>query len=223
MNAAPTHVLVVAKEPLPGRVKTRLCPPFTPEQAARLAAAALADTLAAAVATSATRVILALDGNPGPWCPRGVEIIEQGHGTLGERLARAWSRAGGPGVQIGMDTPQVTTAMLDAALGHLDDAVLSPALDGGWWLIGFRSPHPDAFAGVPMSSPHTYEHQLARLRSLGLAVRRGETLRDIDDAHDAVAVAAAAPDTRFARELTALMAERVWGSSCAVAGRSDDG
>jgi glycosyltransferase A (GT-A) superfamily protein (DUF2064 family) len=116
---ADLHVLVMAKEPVAGQVKTRLCPPCTYEQAAEIAAAALADTLDAVAACGATRRILALDGRPGPWLPAGFEVVAQEGRAFGERLAHAWARAGGPGLQIGMDTPQVTGAELDDALGAL--------------------------------------------------------------------------------------------------------
>src|SRR5436190_1635035 len=100
------HVLVMAKAPRSGLVKTRLCPPFTPAEAAAVAEAALRDTLAAVAASGADRRIIALDGPVGPWLPPGFEIIEQCQGSLDLRLAHAWAQADGPGVQIGMDTPQ---------------------------------------------------------------------------------------------------------------------
>ncbi len=68
---------MIAKEPVPGRVKTRLTPPFTPQEAARLAEAALADTLAAAAAAPVARRVLVLDGSPGPWVPPGFEVVPQ--------------------------------------------------------------------------------------------------------------------------------------------------
>ncbi len=197
------HLLVVAKSPVPGRVKTRLCPPFEAVEAAAIAAAALADTLEAARSSGADRVVLALDGAPGSWLPAGVEVIEQCHGGLTVRLTAAWARVGGPGVQIGMDTPQVTAADLDEALvtlGHPGtDAVLGPADDGGWWAIGFRHPHPHAFVDIPTSRPDTGARQLARLRHLGLRTVELATRCDVDTAADAFAVAGAAPHTRFAR------------------------
>ncbi|GAB2471058.1 hypothetical protein GCM10027162_78090 [Streptomyces incanus] len=70
-----TTLLVIAKEPRPGRVKTRLTPPFTPGQAAELAEAALADTLHAVAATPAARRVLVLDGAPGPWLPPGFDVV----------------------------------------------------------------------------------------------------------------------------------------------------
>ena len=80
-------LLVIAKQPVPGRVKTRLVPPCTYEQAASLAEAALADTLRAVRMTPARRRVLILDGQPGPWLPPGFDIVPQCAGPLDERLA----------------------------------------------------------------------------------------------------------------------------------------
>lgn len=187
------HILVMAKAPVPGRVKTRLCPPCTPEEAAVVAAAALADTLEAVSRCRADRRIVALDGEAGPWLPAGFEVISQrGHG-LDERLGAAWHDAGGAGFQIGMDTPQLTATDLDDALARLDrpgraPAVLGPALDGGWWGVGMARPHPDAFAGVPMSTPDTGVAQRARLEALGMEVDLLADCRDIDTIDDLLAV-----------------------------------
>lgn len=184
------NVLVMAKAPVPGRVKTRLCPPCTPAEAAAIAEAALADTLDAVAACGAGRRIVALDGAPGPWLPPGFEVIPQVGGGLDHRLAAAWSAAGGAGVQIGMDTPQVTPALLDGALASLDEApaALGLAVDGGWWAIGLRQPDPRVFVGVPMSTGHTGAAQLARLRSLGLSVTMLPALVDLDTVADLPAV-----------------------------------
>ena len=202
------HVLVMAKEPRPGAVKTRLCPPCLPAEAAALAEAAIADTLEAALASGADRVVLALDGRPGPWCPAGVDVVAQSTGPFDLRLAAAWEATGGPGVQIGMDTPQVTADHLDAAMATLSDgrhdATLGPADDGGWWLIGLRRPDPRVFAGVPMSRPETGARQRERLALLGLRCGTEPSLRDVDHVEDAFAAAAAAPGTRFARTLVGL-------------------
>jgi uncharacterized protein len=201
-------LIVLAKQPLPGRVKTRLCPPCTPVEAAALAAAALADTLDAALASAAGRVVLALDGRPGPWCPRGVEVVGQGSGPLDRRLTTAWAAAAtGPAVLIGMDTPQVTAAGLDAALDALadHDAALGPAADGGWWAVGLRTPHPRAFAGVPMSRADTGARQHARLTALGLRTAPLPVRTDVDTWDDAVAVARAAPGGRFAAAVDAVL------------------
>ena len=203
-----THVLVVAKAPQPGRVKTRLCPPFTLSEAAELAAAALADTLDAVAASGADRHVLALDGPPGDWIPPGFEVFEQRGDGLAARLAHAWSTAGGPGLQIGMDTPQVTPALLDHCLDRLlepgNDAALGLARDGGWWAIGLWNPDPAVFLGVPMSAPTTGSSQRRRLDDLGLTVADLPVLRDVDTIADVVAVAAEAPGTSFAAAVRRL-------------------
>jgi rSAM/selenodomain-associated transferase 1 len=195
------HVLVMAKAPVAGRVKTRLCPPCTPVEAAALAEAALADTLEAVAACGATRRVLALDGAPGPWLPPGFRVVPQVAGSFDRRLAHAWAMAGGPGVQIGMDTPQVSPADLDHALGALDktESALGFAVDGGWWAIGLHRPQPDAFRGLPMSTERTGAAQFARLLALGLDVTLLPTMVDVDTADDLPAVVAAAPATRTAR------------------------
>src|SRR5436853_913467 len=198
----PPHVLVVAKEPRPGRVETRLCPPYSPVEAAAVAEAALADTLEAVAACRARRKVLALDGQPGPWLPPGFEVIPQRGADLNERLSHAWGDAGGPGIQLGMDTPQVAPAELDDLLGALDrsDAVLGHALDGGWWVIGWRRADPGAmFTGVPMSTPTTGLVQEARIRSLGFRLHRADRKRDLDTADDLQAIADEYPHLRTAR------------------------
>jgi rSAM/selenodomain-associated transferase 1 len=205
----PATVMVIAKAPVPGRVKTRLTPPFTPEQAARLAAAALADTLDVVAATPVTHRVLALDGPPGPWIPNDFVIISQRGDGLDERLAAAFADCYGlapqPMVLIGMDTPQVTPGLLeDAAMPLVSgdaDAVLGFAADGGFWLLGLRQPNWSLLRGVPMSRPDTGRVQLSRLMDAGLRVAMMRELTDVDSAQDAARVAAEVPGSRFAATL----------------------
>ncbi|GAA3497920.1 DUF2064 domain-containing protein [Streptomyces albogriseolus] len=205
MTVPELTLLVIAKEPRPGRVKTRLTPPFTPEEAAALAEAALADTLDAVARTPARRRVLVLDGSPGRWLPAGVEVVPQCAGGLDERLAGAFAGCDGPALLIGMDTPQVTPELL--AVDFADcDAWFGPAADGGFWALGLADPDPDLLRGVPMSTPHTGAAQRRRLD--GLRVRDLPLLRDVDTARDAAAVAGAAPDGRFAARLARLTAGR---------------
>ncbi|BCJ32335.1 TIGR04282 family arsenosugar biosynthesis glycosyltransferase [Actinocatenispora sera] len=203
-----TQLLVIAKWPAPGRVKTRLCPPATPTQAARIAAAALDDTLATVWATPADRRTLVAAGEPHPDHPvphaaRFPVVAQHGEG-LAERLAHAFTDTARPdtaAVLVGMDTPQLRVAQLTAASTalHTADAVLGPAADGGWWLLGLRRPA-DAVAllGVPMSTSDTGAATLAALRRRGLRVALLETLRDVDTAADARAVAPHCGRGRFA-------------------------
>jgi uncharacterized protein len=206
-------VLVLAKAPVPGQVKTRLCPPCTPAQAAGIAAACLADTLAAVEGCGAGRRVLALAGRPGP-DSGGVAVIPQRGAGLGERIAAAFAdtAALGPAtggiVQIGMDTPQITPGLLDHCLATLAgpgvDAVLGPATDGGWWVMGLRDPAAAALvAAVPMSTPDTGRLTGQALRGAGLRVALLPVLRDVDHWADALAVAAA-PGGRFAAAVTAV-------------------
>jgi rSAM/selenodomain-associated transferase 1 len=202
-------VIVLAKAPAPGRVKTRLCPPCDPEQAAALAEAALVDTLRSVAAIRSERRVLVFDGAPGPWLPANFEVLPQRGEGLDERLAHAFTDTGTGGVLIGMDTPQVTPARLTAALRALGapgvDAVLGPSVDGGWWALGLRTPDPAVFLGVPMSTPHTGDAQRARLHELRLRTASLPTLRDVDDFDDALAVARTTPGSRFAATLRSML------------------
>lgn len=212
-----TQVVVIAKEPVPGRVKTRLTPPFSPDEAALLARAALADTLAAVAATPVARRVLALDGTPGDWLPPGFDVFPQCGGGLDERLAAAFADAyatlRAPMVLIGMDTPQVTPGLLAEAAGALEggeaDAVFGPAADGGYWLLGLRRPDRSLLAGVPMSRPDTGRRQLGRLTEAGLRVAMMPELTDVDTVREAELVAAAIPGSAFAAAFRLAAAQPV--------------
>jgi uncharacterized protein len=201
-------LLVIAKAPKAGEVKTRLSPPCTPQEAATLATASLMDTMAAVAATPAVEPVLVLEGEPGPWLHPAFTVVPQRGRGLDERLAAAFEDAGSPALLIGMDTPQVTPEMLAETGARLEfagtDAVFGPAQDGGFWAIGLRRPDPRVFLGVPMSSPRTGSAQLARLADLELSVGILPTLRDVDDLRDAIDVAALAPATRFAAAVAGL-------------------
>lgn len=224
----PPVALVVAKAPVPGRVKTRLGATIGMDAAARLAAASLLDTLAAcATAFGAERCHLALEGDLAE-AVRGPELREavvgwtvhrqRGEG-LAERLLHAHldahAVAGAPTVQVGMDTPQATPASLAAAAGLLegpDDAVLGTAPDGGWWLLAVAGPHLlEHLTTVPMSTEHTGEETVRALERSGARLARTEPLTDVDDETDADLVAAQAPETRFAAAWTALRREGTAG------------
>ncbi|MFG3473965.1 DUF2064 domain-containing protein [Streptomyces sp. NPDC047980] len=197
-----TTLLVIAKEPVPGRVKTRLCPPYSPAQAALLAEAALADTLAVVAGLPAERRVLVLDGTARDWLPAGFDVVPQGAGPLDERLAAAFSLCAGPALLVGMDTPQLSAALLAPALAprawHEHDAWFGPAADGGFWALGLASPDPELLRGVPMSVPETGAAQRRRLVDAGLRVGDLPTLRDMDTAEDARLVAREAAGSRFA-------------------------
>ncbi|NUR58155.1 MAG: DUF2064 domain-containing protein [Catenulispora sp.] len=199
-------LIVIAKTPVPGRVKTRLTPPFTPVQAAALAEAALEDTLRAVRETGVDHRLLVLDGAPRTTWQRDFTVVPQVPGTLDRRLAAAFAAAAahdpGPVLLVGMDTPQITADLLRSCLpAGSQDATLGPADDGGFWCLGFREPRRqelDALlVGVPMSTGHTGADQLRRLRQAGLRVRLTPALRDVDTVEDAAHVAALIPQAAF--------------------------
>ncbi len=198
------RLVIMAKSPAPGRVKTRLTPPLSPEQAAAVAQAALQDTLRdAVVASGRTPPLLALAGPAGPWLPDGVEVVPQEGDGLDERIGAALVRASGPALVIGMDTPHAGPELLRNAIRltgrRRTDAVLGLAADGGWWALGMREPDPEAVRGVPMSTPWTGRAQRRRLDALGLRTAELPLLRDVDTFEDALAVARLAPRGSFAR------------------------
>lgn len=209
-------LLVIAKAPVPGEVKTRLCPPLTSEQAAALARAALEDTLAAVDQVRGVEPVLVLHGDPGPWIPGTFTVIPQRGDGLAERIASAFDDAGGPAFLVGMDTPQVTPRLLSEAVRRLAapgvDAVLGLAEDGGWWGVGLRHTDPRVFEDVPMSTRGTGAAQQARLMELGLVVDGTlPVLRDVDRYEDAVAVAACVPESRFGAAVAATrLSTRRW-------------
>lgn len=209
-------LIVIAKAPVPGRVKTRLTPPFTPEQGAELARAALADTLDSVVSTGFDRLVLALEGDPGlVSTPPEFTVVPQVPGGLDRRLAAAFQQAAvldpGPVLLVGMDTPQVTGPLLEACMPtSWEDATIGLAEDGGFWSLGFSRPRELALEqlmfDVPMSTDTTGAVQLGRLTAAGLRVRRLPVLRDVDTIADLPAVAAAAPASRFAQAARAASA-----------------
>jgi uncharacterized protein len=187
MSAA--QLLVLAKAPVPGNVKTRLCPPYRPAEAAQLAAAALADTLDATRRTPLEWRVLVLDGTL-PVRPPGFELIRQRTGTLGMRIADALIGTARPGVAsilVGMDTLQLTPQLLTGIVRRLHapgvDAILGPSADGGWWCLGRRDPQ-DAvvLASIPTSTPRTGETTRAALEHRVGRVAIAPVLRDVDTA-----------------------------------------
>ncbi|MFN0282192.1 MAG: DUF2064 domain-containing protein [Kineosporiaceae bacterium] len=204
-------ILVLAKSPRAGHSKTRLAPVFGSDGAAALAAAALADTLDAVAAAAAVRRVLVLDGAALAALPAGFDVVPQATGAHAERIEAALAASTGPTLLIGMDTPQVTPALLSLDVGDLTvDAWFGPAADGGWWALGLRDPARHArqvLAGVPMSTPRTGGIQRRRLTDAGLAVRDLPLLRDVDEPADAFGVADGAPSGRFGHLVRALTTE----------------
>ncbi len=191
----PTRILVFAKAPVSGRVKTRLIPALGAAGAARLARRLLDHTLAQALAAGCGTVELCAspDFSAPDWAdvplPPGVAISAQGDGDLGARLARAARRHLARGRQvllIGTDCPALSAVRLRAAAAALadHDAALYPALDGGYTLLGLRADHPSLFTAIPWSTAQVAALTRARMQALGWRVWVGEALPDIDTPAD---------------------------------------
>ncbi len=213
IQSIPANVIVLAKAPVAGQVKTRLCPPLTPAQAAFVAEAALVDTLTVVGSASVLERTVVLDGDPGAWLPPHLRVIAQRPGSFSDRLAGAiddaFSAVPLPTLLVGMDTPQVLVGQIETAARCLvredNDVVLGLAEDGGFWIIGTKQPIPGMFECVEMSTAHTGRQQLARVQSLGLRCRMLPVLRDVDVFSDALDAAHRAPDTQFAAALRACV------------------
>lgn len=212
-------MLVMAKAPVPGQVKTRLGVDVGADAAAELALACVLDTLDVcrevfddchvALAGDLDRAVRreALLERLSTWT-----VHRQRGDGFAARLAHAHAdvarAAGVPVVQIGMDTPHVSAADLTSVadlLGRGNDAVLGAAEDGGWWVLAVTDPRlAGPLADVEMSTERTYVDTLAVLQRAGATVAGTTTLRDVDTVHDADHAAAAAPGTRFARQWRVL-------------------
>ncbi|MDI1238692.1 MAG: TIGR04282 family arsenosugar biosynthesis glycosyltransferase [Polaromonas sp.] len=191
-----TCLVIFAKAPQPGAVKTRLIPALGADGAAALARAMLDHTLQQALAAGLDAVELCLSPAPGDtaWhgvtLPAGVVCTAQGEGDLGERMDRALQRAlalhTGPVLLIGTDCPALGSAHLREAARQLvhHDAVLLPVADGGYVLIGLQAPCPAIFTNMAWSTPAVAAETLHRLAALGLRVWQGPMLHDIDEAAD---------------------------------------
>jgi rSAM/selenodomain-associated transferase 1 len=191
-----TPILVFAKAPVPGEVKTRLIPALGAAGAAalheRLTDGALATAAAAGVgpvelccAPDTSHPALAALART-----HGATLAEQGAGDLGGRMHAAFRRAlaGAPAaIVIGCDCPALTAQHLRAAAAALArgaDAVLAPAEDGGYVLIGLARAEPSLFAGIAWGGPDVLERTRARLAALAWRWQELETLWDVDRPED---------------------------------------
>lgn len=192
----PCTVIVFAKAPEAGRVKTRLAAVLGMQGAARLAARMLDDALERAVHAGLGPVELccAPDASHPRFqlaAARGIRLSMQGEGDLGQRMRGALERAlqsSGRALLIGTDTPGLTPDHLRAAAAALGThpAVVVPAFDGGYALIGLCAPCPPLFDGIVWSTPQVMHQTRQRARTAGIALAEMEGVRDIDETGDLV-------------------------------------
>jgi len=189
-------IVIFAKAPEPGQAKTRLIPALGAIGAAQLARRMLAYTLRQAVAAGAESVELCMTpaSDDAHWSgvdlPSGVIRTAQGDGDLGEKMGRAVERVTAANRQaavlIGTDCPALDASQLAEAARQLasHDAVLIPAADGGYVLIGLKAPCPEIFTGMAWSTSSVAVETLRRMALLGLSVWVGPVLHDIDEPAD---------------------------------------
>jgi len=196
MSASADVLVVMARSPVPGEVKTRLATAVGAEAACALYRAFVAD-IAARFGGGPWSLIWAVtppDADLGPLVgQRGVQIPQEGD-DLAERMHRVFTRLSRDGaervVMIGADAPHVADAALAAAFAALavDDAVLMPTRDGGYCLVGLRAPH-DIFSDIPMGTDEVFERTRQRLHALNLRCHMLEPTFDVDELADVAELA----------------------------------
>jgi len=190
-----TRIIIFAKAPVPGKVKTRLIPALGEIGAARLANEMLKATVAAALDATLAIPELCVDPHPldeawNGFLPEAhLRVTAQGEGDLGERLGRATKRTillGENALLVGTDCPEMDSARLRAAAGELEthDAFIHPTEDGGYALLGLRRFDESVFADIPWSTDRVAAETIERIEGLGWSLRVGETLRDVDEPGD---------------------------------------
>ncbi len=207
-------LLVFAKEPRPGRVKTRLAPALGPEGAARLYRAFLEDLAPRLSAVPSTRVEWWVDGAPSGLPEGAGPVRTQPPGDLGARLGAAFREAfragGGPVAVVGTDCPLLTArdvvGLLDAVETGEDAAVI-PAEDGGYAGLALGAPCPEAFSGIPWSTAGVLGATLERLRGAGRRTRVLPAVFDVDRPEDLERLARALGPHPFRAPATARALE----------------
>ncbi|MFZ2087434.1 MAG: TIGR04282 family arsenosugar biosynthesis glycosyltransferase [Desulfobaccales bacterium] len=190
-------LIIFAKEPTPGQVKTRLCPPLSHEAAARLYGQFLEDVLGEMARLTEMAIALAYTPELArPFFQKvaipGTHLVAQTGDDLGERLrqAFAWGFAqGAAAVMIrNSDSPDLPASVVMEAKEVLrrgqTQVVLGPCPDGGYYLVGLKSPQPELFQGITWSGPTVLVDTLARAHGLGLTVHLLPPWRDIDTVED---------------------------------------
>ena len=197
----PVALVIFAKAPMPGKVKTRLCPPLTPDEAATLHGSFVLDMLERtklAVATFHLAFHRYLACAPSSELAffkiqeerQGVRLMDQVGEDLGKRMHRTFIDLFAKGykqvVIVGADVPTLPLPVYREAFEMLDhsDVVLGPAFDGGYYLIGLRQPPEQLFADVPWSTDQVLSVTQEKAKTLGLSVGLTTTWRDVDTIAD---------------------------------------
>jgi uncharacterized protein len=191
--AGQTVLIIFAKEPTPGQVKTRLCPPLSPQAAARLYGQFLEDVLEEMAGLPHITVALAYTPDAArPFfqnlAPPDLHLVAQAGDDLGERLqqAFAWGFAQGADTVLirNSDSPDLPGLLVLEAQEALErdraQVVLGPCPDGGYYLVGLKTPQPQLFQGINWSGPAVLAETLALAGRRGLTVHLLPPWLDID-------------------------------------------
>jgi rSAM/selenodomain-associated transferase 1 len=202
-------LVVVAKAPVPGKVKTRLLPRFTAEEAADL----LQDRVM--TITSLRGVDLAIAFTPVnardmfvPFSQSGISLFSQRGTNLGERLNNIFVEklaAGYDAVSIiDSDTPDLRQSTIQESfkrpLSNQTDTVFGPCHDGGYYLVAMRKPHPDLFVDIPWSTETVLSNTLEKAKKLGLKTDLLPWWNDLDTFEDLVVFYTKYKNQRFERQ-----------------------
>ena len=210
---------VYAKQPLPGRVKTRLCPPLTPVEAAGLYDCALRETVARLRAQQSFDLALCYAGDP-DWFAAvfpDLPLLPQRGEDLGARMRDSFECLFRLGyrqvVLVGSDTPDLPLALVEEAFACLQQAevVLAPARDGGYVLIGKTESRPELFEAMRWSSPEVLPETLRRLELLGCRAALLPDWEDLDDLPALERLLRRSPQSRTAAYLCRQLAHHFSG------------
>jgi rSAM/selenodomain-associated transferase 1 len=202
MSGSRPALIVFCREPIPRLTKTRLIGRLTPPGAARLADAFILDALGKAASVCACRVVIAAsapDGAHGSKYFRriarrfGAALVDQGHGSLGDRMARTLEPFASSGaLLVGTDTPSLPPALLEKSIRALraSRVVIAPSLDGGYYAVGVRGAMPPIFTAIRWGSGGVLDATIRRLKRAGIRYALGPAWYDVDRWSDVMLLAA---------------------------------
>ena len=202
MTKSRPALIVFCREPIAHQSKTRLIGAMTPTAAAALSDAFIRDALAKAVSLRPSRIVIAASALGGAERSKyfrrlarqfDAELVDQGNGSLGRRMARALEPFSSNGaLLIGTDTPSLPAALLDSSLEALrrNRIVIAPSLDGGYYAVGVRGAMPPIFTGIRWGSRNVFDSTIARLEHADIPYALGPAWYDVDRWPDVLLLAA---------------------------------
>jgi rSAM/selenodomain-associated transferase 1 len=202
MRKSPPALIVFCREPIAHQAKTRLIGALTPAAAAALSDAFIRDALAKAVLVRPSRIVIAASAPDGADRSKyfrklarrfEVDLIDQGSGSLGQRMARSLAPFASSGaLLIGTDTPSLPASMLASSLEALrrNRVVIAPSLDGGYYAIGVRGAMPPIFTGIRWGSGSVFATTIKRLDRAAIPYALGPAWYDVDRWADVLLLAA---------------------------------